>query len=110
MWRLLLLGLTILTACDSGFRAIDHRVEEIMAQTNESIGSDVVTPQTIVWNDLTESSPDDPLPHTENPPMADLVFVPAKEVDSDAIGKKLDRAATDFETSGTTLSLEDSLS
>lgn len=110
MWRLFLLGLTILTACDSGFRAIDHRVEEIMAQTNESLGSDVVIPQTIVWSDLTESSPDDPLPHTENPPMADLVFVQAKEVDSDAIGKKLDRAATDFETSGTALSLEDSLS
>jgi outer membrane protein TolC len=109
MWRLLTLCLLVLQACDSGFQAIDHRVEALIAEANSSLGDDSVLPKPIDWSILRSSSPENPLPPTNNPAIDELALVPSLEIDSGAIGKKLDAAALELEENGTLLTLGESL-
>ena len=109
MWRLLALSFLVLQACDSGFQVIDNRVEVLMAEANESLGDGSILPNTIHWSELPSSSPENPLPPTKNPGIDDLTLVPSLELNSSAIGKKLDAAAKELEENGTLLTLEESL-
>ena len=109
MWRLLTLCLLVLQACDSGFQVIDHRVEALIAEANSSLGDDSVLPKPVDWSILRTSSPENPLPPTNNPAIDELALIPSLEIDSGAIGKKLDTAALELEENGTLLTLGESL-
>ena len=109
MWRLLALCLLVLQACDSGFQAIDHRVEALLVEANESLGDDSVLPRTVDWSTLESSSPENPLPATNNPLIDELALVPSIKIDSKTVGKKLDAAALELEENGILLTLEESL-
>jgi outer membrane protein TolC len=58
---------------------------------------------------LRSSSPENPLPPTNNPAIDELALIPSLEIDSGAIGKKLDTAALELEENGTLLTLGESL-
>ena len=75
MLRLFALMLFFLQACDSGFRAIDHRVETLMAEANKSLGDEVLLPQADYWNSPPTTMPTDPFPYTNNPTIDDLSLV-----------------------------------
>ncbi len=109
MWRLLPLFLFVLQGCDSGFQAIDHRVEALMAEANDSLGNDSILPNLVHWSDLPSSSPENPLPPTNNPAIDDLTLIPTTQVDSNTIGKKLGAATRELEENGTLLTLDESL-
>ena len=109
MWRLFILIFLLLQSCDSGFQAINHRVETLMAQATESLGSETVLPRSVIWGALPTSSPENPLPKTNNPSVDDLSLVSSVGVDSEMIGRKLDESVVEFEKHGTLITLDKSL-
>ena len=109
MLRLFALMLFFLQACDSGFRAIDHRVETLMAEANKSLGDEVLLPQADYWNSPPTTMPTDPFPYTNNPTIDDLSLVASIPIDNETIGQKLDAAASELEKHGTPVTLHDAL-
>ena len=109
MWRLFVLIFLLLQSCDSGFQAIDHRVETLMAQATESLGDETILPRSVIWGALPTSSPENPLPKTNNPSVDDLSLVSSVGVDSEMIGRKLDESVVEFEKHGTLITLDKSL-
>jgi outer membrane protein TolC len=99
----------VLVSCDGGFREIDQRVDAIMARTSTEIGAiqpsmhsnNLVSPTSAIVN---------PTPHTKNPSIDLLEYIPAGEFDVERVAESLDRAAEELEASSKVLTLQDALS
>ncbi|MDP7008055.1 MAG: TolC family protein [Phycisphaerales bacterium] len=99
----------LLTACDSGFQAIDRRVEGLIADANASVGSEnnfltVFSPET-----TSETSFKNPLPNTINPSFTELSLVSRDQIEESGLHETLKQRANEFEESATPLTLDQAL-
>src|SRR5262245_52062655 len=84
--RMTVLSLTaVLTmGCESGFKKIDRRVDALIKQSSQSLGSDAYPPPAGEIVTKVPEAPDavqpaDEHPKTVNPPASDLPFTPVQE-------------------------------
>lgn len=104
---LILMGL--LASCDSGLQDIDRRVDSLMAQTSGEFGASQPSVR-LEPIEPTALSLTDTSPTTINPSNDSLGFMPAEDMDKEAIARELDRAAEVLAANSDIIPLDESLS